>query len=130
MQKYLDDGNTVPSADTDWVKETTRTGVIQNYNVSVSNGNEKGSSYLSLGYYKNLGIIKYSDFERLSARINTDYKLIGNVLTIGEHFTLNRTSENTPTSPVAMPTVKTLSVAWSATRTTATPTGVPLVMYI
>ena len=93
MQKYLDDGNTVPSADTDWVKETTRTGVIQNYNVSVSNGNEKGSSYLSLGYYKNLGIIKHSDFERLSARFNTDYKLIGNVLTIGEHFTLNRTSE-------------------------------------
>lgn len=93
MQKYLDDGNTVPSADTDWVKETTRTGVIQNYNVSVSNGNEKGSSYLSLGYYKNLGIIKHSDFERLSARLNTDYKLIGNVLTIGEHFTLNRTSE-------------------------------------
>lgn len=93
MQKYLDDNNTVPAADTDWVKETTRTGVIQNYNLSVSNGSEKGSSYLSLGYYKNLGIIKHSDFERLSARINSDYKLIGNVLTIGEHFTLNRTSE-------------------------------------
>ena len=93
MQKYLDDTNTVPAADTDWVKETTRTGIIQNYNVSVSNGNDKGSSYLSLGYYKNLGIIKHSDFERLSARINSDYKLIGNALTIGEHFTLNRTSE-------------------------------------
>ncbi len=93
MQKYLDDANTIPAADTDWFDETTRTGVIQNYNVSVSNGNEKGSSYLSLGYYKNLGIIKYSDFERLSARINSDYKLIGDVLTIGEHFTLNRTSE-------------------------------------
>ena len=93
MQKYLDDSNTIPAADTDWVKETTRTGVIQNYNISVSNGNEKGSSYLSLGYYKNLGIIKNSDFERLSARINSDYKLIGNVLTVGEHFTLNRTSE-------------------------------------
>ena len=93
MRKYLDDGNTIPAADTDWVKETTRTGIIQNYNVSVSNGGEKGSSYMSLGYYKNLGIIKNSDFERLSARINSDYKLIGNALTVGEHFTLNRTSE-------------------------------------
>ena len=93
MRKYLDEGNTVPAADTDWVKETTRTGIIQNYNVSVSNGSEKGSSFLSLGYYKNLGIIKDSDFERLSARMNSDYKLIGDVLTIGEHFTLNRTSE-------------------------------------
>ena len=93
MRKYLDDGNTIPAADTDWVKETTRTGIIHNYNVSVSNGGEKGSSYMSLGYYKNLGIIKNSDFERLSARINSDYKLINNALTVGEHFTFNRTSE-------------------------------------
>ena len=47
----------------------------------------------SLGYYKNLGIIKSSDFDRYSARMNTEYKLIKDVLTIGEHFTLNRTSE-------------------------------------
>ncbi|MBV4307686.1 hypothetical protein KSZ74_22125, partial [Parabacteroides distasonis] len=70
-----------------------RTGIIQQYNVSVSNGSEKGSSFFSLGYYKNIGIIKDSDFERFSARINSDYNLIGKFLTIGEHFTLNRTSE-------------------------------------
>ncbi|MDD7105201.1 MAG: TonB-dependent receptor [Bacteroidales bacterium] len=93
MQKYLDAANTIPASDTDWMKETTRTGVVQNYNVSVSNGTERGSSYFSLGYYKNLGIINTTDFERLSARINTDYKLIGDVLTIGENLTLNRTSE-------------------------------------
>lgn len=93
MSKYLDDAGTVPASDTDWFDETTRTGIVQQYNVAVSNGSQKGSSYFSLGYYKNLGIIKTSDFERFSARINTDYKLIGDKLTIGEHFTLNRTSE-------------------------------------
>lgn len=93
MKKYLDDAGTTPAADTDWYDQTTRTGVIQNYNVSVSNGSQKGSSYFSLGYYKNLGIIKTSDFERFSARFNTEYKLINDKLTIGEHFTLNRTSE-------------------------------------
>lgn len=93
MQKYLDDKNTIPASDTDWFDETTRTGVIQNYNISVSNGSERGSAFLSLGYYKNLGIIKDTDFERMSARINTEYKLIDNVLTIGENFTVNRTSE-------------------------------------
>ena len=93
MNKYLDAASTTPAADTDWFDQTTRTGVIQQYNVAVSNGTEKGSSYFSLGYYKNLGIIKTSDFERFSARMNSDYKLIGNVLTVGENFTLNRTSE-------------------------------------
>ena len=95
MQKYLDDANTIPASDTDWFKETTRTGVIQNYNVSVSNGSERGSAYLSLGYYKNLGVIKETDFDRFSVRLNSDYKLFKDVLTIGEHFTLNRTSEVT-----------------------------------
>ncbi len=93
MSKYLDAQNTVEAANTDWFDESTRTGLVQNYNVSVSNGNERGSSFFSLGYYKNLGVIKTSDFERFSARMNTEYKLIGDVLTIGENFTLNRTSE-------------------------------------
>ena len=93
MQKYLDAGSTVPASDTDWMDETTRTGLIQNYNVSVSNGNEKGSSYLSLGYYKNLGVIKDTDFDRISARVNTEYNLLGKFLTVGENLTINRTSE-------------------------------------
>ena len=94
MKKYLDDAGITPAADTDWFDETTRTGVIQQYNVSVSNGSDKGSSFFSLGYYKNLGIIKTSDFNRFSARMNTEYKLLKNkMLTVGEHFTLNRTSE-------------------------------------
>lgn len=93
MSKYLDAAGTTPSADTDWFDETTRTGLIQNYNLSVSGSTDKMSSFFSLGYYKNLGVIKYSDFERFSARINTEYKPIKDILTIGEHFTLNRTDE-------------------------------------
>ena len=97
MSKYLDAAGTTPAADTDWFNQTTRTGLIQQYNVSLSNGSEKGSSFFSLGYYKNKGIIKQSDFERLSARINTEYKLVKigdrNLVTVGEHFTLNRTNE-------------------------------------
>ena len=93
MKRYLDDAHTTPSADTDWFDETTRTGIIQNYNLSASAGSERASAYFSLGYYKNDGIIKSTDFERYSARINTEYKLIEDILTIGEHFTLNRTSE-------------------------------------
>ena len=97
MSKYLDAAGTTPAADTDWFDQTTRTGNIQQYNVSLSNGSERGMSYFSLGYYKNKGIIKHSDFERFSARMNADYKLVKvgdrNLVTVGENFTLNRTSE-------------------------------------
>ncbi len=93
MSKYLDSANTIPAGDTDWFDEVTRTGLTQQYNLSVSNGSEKGSSFFSIGYYKNAGIIKTTDFERFSARMNSDYNLIGKLLTVGEHFTVNRTSE-------------------------------------
>lgn len=97
MSKYLDAAGTTPAADTDWFGLTTRTGVIQQHNVSLSSGSERATSFFSLGYYKNKGIIKSSDFERFSARMNSDYKLLKigdrSIITIGEHFTLNRTSE-------------------------------------
>jgi len=93
MNKYLDEAGTTPAANTNWFNETTRPGVIQNYNASVSHGGQKGSSFFSLGYYRNDGVIKYSNFERFSARANSDYKLFNDKVTIGENFTLNRTSE-------------------------------------
>lgn len=93
MNKYLDAASTTPAADTDWLKETTRTGLVQNYNLALSGSTDKLSSYFSLGYYKNIGIIRHSDFQRFSARMNMEFKPLGDVLTIGEHFTLNRTDE-------------------------------------
>ena len=93
MNKYLDAAGTTPASDTDWFKETTRTGLIQQYNLSLSNGSERGNSFFSLGYYKNDGIIKTTNFDRFSARINSDYKMLNDIVTIGENFTLNRTSE-------------------------------------
>ena len=93
LNKYLDAAGTVPVSNTDWFAQTTRPGVIQNYNISVSNGGKKGSAFFSLGYYKNDGIIKTTNFDRFSVRVNSDYKMLKDIVTIGENFTLNRTSE-------------------------------------
>ena len=108
MNMFLDENGTVRAGDTDWFKEITRTGVVQQYNVSVSNGSEKGSSFFSFGYYDNKGTIKDSYFNRLSARANADYKLFDGNVVLGENFTINRTRgadapggvlEHVPTSP-------------------------------
>ena len=93
MNEFLDEAGTVPTGDTDWFDESTRRGIVQKYNVSVSHGSKRGSSFVSLGYYRNDGIIKSTDFDRFSARFNGDYKVIKDIVTIGENFTVNRTSE-------------------------------------
>ncbi|MEI6950719.1 TonB-dependent receptor [Paraflavisolibacter sp. H34] len=93
LPEYLDGGKTLKTADTDWFREVARKGVIQNYDLNVSNGNEKGSYLLSLGYFDNKGIVKTTDFKRLSLRLNSDYKLLNNRLTIGQNLSVNRTRE-------------------------------------
>lgn len=93
MQKYLDAAGTTPASDTDWFDEITRTGVVQQYNLSVSQGGKHGRSFFSVDYYKNLGVIRNSDFDRFSARANSDYSFLNDRVTIGENFTLSRTSE-------------------------------------
>lgn len=42
---------------TDWFDETYKTGKMQNYQVAVSNGNEKMKYYLSAGYLDEKGIL-------------------------------------------------------------------------
>lgn len=54
---------------TDWIDEVTRTGMYQNYTLSVS-GRDKSNNYLmSLSYNDNQGILKYTGQQRLSGRV-------------------------------------------------------------
>lgn len=83
-------------ADTDWLKEITRTGIMQNHNVSVSGGTEKTKYLASLSYMRQNGIIKNNDAERLTARINLDQQ-IGKYVKAGVTFNLSRNSyDNVP----------------------------------
>ena len=96
LPKYIDarDGsNTMLTGDTDWFDEITKIGLTQSYNLSVSNSNEKSNSFFSLGYYDNNGTVKHTNFKRFSSRINTSYKLFGDLITIGENITFNNTKE-------------------------------------
>lgn len=95
FSEYLDDKRTLKPANTDWFDEITKIGIAQSYNLAVSNGTEKGNYYFSLGYYDNEGLVKKTNFDRISARINSDFKLLGDIVTIGENLTINRTSEVT-----------------------------------
>ena len=93
LPEYIDANRTMKTSNTDWFDAITRTGIMQNYDLSISNGTEKGSYYFSLGYLKNEGIVKNSEFDRFSARVNTDFKLLNGLVTIGENLTINNTHE-------------------------------------
>lgn len=100
IPEYLDVAGeaVMRAADTDWVKEVSRTGLAQNYNVTVTNGGEKGRALFSLDYYGNNGTVKGTYFNRVTARVNSDYKLFGDRVTIGENLSLSKTRNSVITS--------------------------------
>jgi len=57
-----------------WEDAGTRTGMRQEYNLSISGGNEKATFYASLGYLNNQGITMASDMNRLTTRLRADYQ--------------------------------------------------------
>ena len=59
---------------TDWQEEMFDTAPINNVNLSVSGGNEGALFSVSANYMNQEGILRNTDFERLSLRVNTDFK--------------------------------------------------------
>ncbi|GIJ93683.1 SusC/RagA family TonB-linked outer membrane protein [Capnocytophaga stomatis] len=78
---------------TDWNKETYRTGFNRNYQVSVSDANERTNYYLSAGYTKDDGIIRSSFFERYNVRLNLENKT-KKWLTLGANISYSDYSSN------------------------------------
>ena len=58
--------------DTDWLKETTRVGLVHDHNIQFRGGTEKTKVLTSLGFYQQEGVLKNTDFNRISGRINVD----------------------------------------------------------
>ena len=72
---------------TNWMKAFTRLGTLQEYEINASAGNERGKFYSSLSYQKNDGISYGTDFQKFTARVNSDYKLL-KTLEIGTRINL------------------------------------------
>ena len=58
--------------DLDWTKDLMRDGVRKDYNINFNGGSDKSDYFISLGYVKENGYTLKTDFERYSARLNTN----------------------------------------------------------
>ncbi|WP_069658661.1 SusC/RagA family TonB-linked outer membrane protein [Arcticibacter eurypsychrophilus] len=86
LPEFIDAAKTMTPADTKWYDEISQASVIQNYNIALTNGGERGNSYFSLGYYDNKGIVRESRAKKINLRLNSDYSLLNGRLKVGENF--------------------------------------------
>jgi len=72
---------------TDWQKVIFGPAKISNYQLGATGGSKNGKYAISGSYFKQDGILKYTNYERYSVRANTEFKK-GNI-TFGENVTIS-----------------------------------------
>ncbi len=81
----------------DWFEELQRTGIRQNYSFNVAGGGDDYSVFFSTSYLDDESFVIRSGFERLTSRLNAEFK-INNYLTVGGSANVALTTTSGPTS--------------------------------
>ena len=82
-----------PFSDTNWWDEVDRAAMIQNHQVGLSGGTEKGQYNLSANYFKQDGTVIDSYYQRYQVRANTSFN-VRDWLRVGENLTYAFTKYN------------------------------------
>ena len=76
----------------DWYDYSFRTGINQDYNVSISGASDRMSYYLSLGYLSNEGVVKGQDYSAVRANMKVEGK-VTNWLTVSANVNFQDRSD-------------------------------------
>ncbi len=77
-------------AGTDWNDVIYQTGIVQNYNIGLSQAGDRGGVHLSLNYFDQKGVVIHTDFERFTIRLNSNYNFAGGKVTVGQNLGVSR----------------------------------------
>ena len=67
--------SSLQGANTDWYDEILQRAFWQNHNLSMSGGSDKATYFLSGGYLTEEGILRRNQYQRLTLRSNTEFRL-------------------------------------------------------
>lgn len=90
---FSDDEIANPSINTNWLNEVFRNGILSNYELNASGGNEKTKFFISGNYLDETGILIGTDYSRLSGRLNLDHQ-VNKRLKIGAGVSLSNSKNN------------------------------------
>ncbi|PID88501.1 MAG: SusC/RagA family TonB-linked outer membrane protein, partial [Bacteroidia bacterium] len=89
----LKDGADDVNHTTNWFDEITRTAVVKDMNLRISGGSENLKANLSGNMYEQDGLIKGTDYQRYSLRINSEAKL-SDYVSVGENLSISQSKRH------------------------------------
>ncbi|MDD7887696.1 TonB-dependent receptor [Flavivirga sp. 57AJ16] len=100
VQPFVGGDTSVPAGDTDWQDELYQTGYVYNNEISVSGGTDNSFHLLNIGHLRNTGILKFTGYERISAKLNSNFNLFENKLRIGINTQFSTSDETLASNDV------------------------------
>ncbi|MCW3804769.1 SusC/RagA family TonB-linked outer membrane protein [Plebeiibacterium marinum] len=123
VQPYVGGDTNVPAGDTDWQDETYETGYVINNDLTISGGNETSSVLLNLGYLKNTGMLKYTNYDRITARLNAQTSMFNEKLKVGINTQVVSSNETLETPDLGSVPTPALAISSPPTIPVYTSTG-------
>ncbi len=77
----------------DWADAALHNGMRQEYNISLQGGSKKTTHFLSLGYLNDEGILRNTDFERISTRANITHN-VNKYIDLSGNLAYSRSEKN------------------------------------
>ena len=115
IQPFVGGDPNVPAGDTDWQDETYKTGYLYNNDFSISGGNDRSFHLLNIGYLKNTGVLKYTNYERYSAKLNSNFNFFNNKLRVGVNTQFSTSDETLASLDVGSAPTPSLAITLAPT---------------
>ncbi|GAF02900.1 SusC/RagA family TonB-linked outer membrane protein [Saccharicrinis fermentans] len=123
VQPYVGGDTNVPVGDTDWQDVMYEPGYVINNDLTISGGDKKSSVLLNLGYIKNTGILKYTDYDRITSRLNAHTSMFDEKVKVGINTTFVTSNETLETPDLGSAPTPGLAVTLAPTIPVYTNTG-------
>lgn len=123
VKPFVGGDTNVPAGDTDWQDVVYKTGFVINNDLSVSGGSDKSNAMLNLGYLDNSGMLKYTNYERYTARLNANFKLFNDKVRFGINSQFTQSNEKLAANDVGNSPVPALAISLAPTIPVYTNSG-------
>ena len=115
VQPFVGGDENVPVGDTDWQDEMYEIGYVINNELTVSANSEKSSFLVNMGHLKNTGILKYTNYDRYTAKINANTKLFDDKVRFGVNTQFSTSDETLAATDVGSAPTPGLAISLAPT---------------
>jgi TonB-dependent starch-binding outer membrane protein SusC len=98
VQPFLGGDQNVPAGNTDWQDALYDNALVTNNDLTISGGNKTSSFLMNLGYINNSGLMKFTGYERYSARLNASSQFFDGKLKFGMNSQFSTSNETLATT--------------------------------